>query len=83
MYGYILRMVMPWLSRKDYETMLRRNDDRDFAATLKAVERVQSDVRALRTWLQRNLDGLTKLERDEEPDEPDESIPVPTPGGWR
>jgi len=61
--------LVPWLSRKSYEAMLRRNDDRDFAAMRSEIERLRSDVRGMRTWLQRNLDGLDKLQAAEEADE--------------
>jgi hypothetical protein len=75
---------MPWLPRKQYENLLRRNDDRDFSAMLKEIERMRSDVRGLRTWLQRNLEALDDMKDDEQeaPPEPDTPVAMPIPGGW-
>lgn len=75
---------MPWLSRKDYETMLRRNDDRDFAGALREIERLRSDVRGLRTWLQRNLEALTSPPDEDEvaDDTQDDTLIRPADVPW-
>lgn len=69
-----------WLSRQAYENLVKRNDDRDFKAMLTEVERLRSDVRGLRTWLQRNLDKLHD-DGDGEP-EANGGLVEPVPGGW-
>lgn len=70
-----------FITRKAYEAMLRRNDDRDFAALRSEVERLRSDVRGLRTWLQRNIDTLSAPNEDEVADE-GPIVAASVPGGW-
>lgn len=73
---------MPWLSRKDYTDLLKRNDDRDFAAALRGVERVQSELRSFRTYVQRQFKALEGLEDDDEPAAEPDATPIAVPGGW-
>jgi hypothetical protein len=81
-----IRAVRPlmWLSRQQYEALVKRSDDRDLAELRKAVERCESSVRALRTWLQRNLDALT-LDDDDTPTTTGDGAGnvEAVPGGWR
>lgn len=73
-----------WISRRAYEKLMTRNDDRDFAAARAEIERVRSDVRALRTWLQRNIDALVAPEDEPEAPKTDASISqYAVPGGWK
>lgn len=72
---------MPWLSRKDYELLIRRNDDRDFAATRREMEHVLSEIKALRTYCQRQFKALEGF--NDEPDPPALGGAMPVPGAWR
>lgn len=64
------------LTRHEYEDLLRRNDDRDFAATRREVEAVRSAVVGLKTLVQR---GFARL--DGADDDDDEAAPERAPRG--
>ena len=68
---------MPWLTRKEYQDLMKRNDDRDFAQMRSEIERVLTELRAFKTMAQRRFKDLEGLYDDDEPDDG----PDPGPAG--
>lgn len=71
---------MPWLSRREYQDLLKRMDDRDMAQVLRELEGVRKALMGLRTFVQRRLDAAP--DDDQDVDDDQDAVVVPVPGGW-